>query len=64
VHLEVSSEKIADVVPQTGLAARLVSAYRTQIGATLSPLNDDAVLIDMPMRGEAPVAPGRVELGA
>jgi two-component sensor histidine kinase len=64
VHLEVSSERIADVIPQTGLAARLVSAYRTQIGATLSPLNDDLVLIDMPMRGDAPASPGRVELGA
>jgi two-component sensor histidine kinase len=64
VHLEVSSERIADVIPQTGLAARLVSAYRTQIGATLSPLNDDLVLIEMPMRGDAPASPGRVELGS
>lgn len=63
VHFAVSSEKIADIVPQTGLAARLISAYRTQIGATLSPVSDDVVLIEMPMRGETHASPGRVELG-
>jgi hypothetical protein len=64
VHVEIDSEKIADAVPSTGLAARLVAAYRTQVGATLSTPSDDVVLIAMPIQGETPNHPGRVELGA
>ncbi|BCJ89366.1 hypothetical protein IZ6_01010 [Terrihabitans soli] len=64
VHIEVSSEKIADTVPSTGLAARLVSAYRTQISATLTTPSDDVVLIEMPMKSETQASPGRVEFGS
>jgi signal transduction histidine kinase len=64
VHVEIDSEKIADSVPSTGLAARLVAAYRTQVSATLSTPSDDVVLIAMPIQGETPNHPGRVELGA
>ena len=32
--------------------------------ATLTPMSDDVVLIEMPMKGETPSSPGRVELGA
>jgi two-component sensor histidine kinase len=64
VHVEINSEKIADAVPSTGLAARLVAAYRTQVNATLSTPSDDLVLIAMPIQGETPNHPGRVELGA
>ncbi len=64
VHVEINSEKIADAVPTTGLAARLVAAYRTQVNATLSAPSDDLVLIAMPIQGETPSHPGRVELGA
>ena len=65
VHVEIDSEKIADAVPSTGLAARLVAAYRTQVNATLSTPSDDVVLIAMPIQGgETPNHPGRVELGA
>jgi signal transduction histidine kinase len=64
VHIQIVSEKIADIVPSTGLAARLVSAYRTQISAALSTPSDDIVLIAMPLQGETSPSPGRVELGA
>lgn len=64
MHIEISSEKITDVIPQTGLAARLVSAYRTQIGASLTSRTDDGVVIEMPMRADNASSPGRVELGA
>jgi hypothetical protein len=65
VHVELKSEKIADCVPSTGLAARLVAAYRTQINATISSPGDDLVLIAMPVQSDAQRPhPGRVELGA
>jgi two-component sensor histidine kinase len=63
-HFEISSEKIADIVPQTGLAARLVSAYRTQINAELTTPSDDIVLIAMPLVRATDTSPGRVELGS
>jgi hypothetical protein len=63
-HVEISSEKIADIVPSTGLAARLVSAYRTQINATLTTPSDDSVLIVMPLTRETDTSPGRVEFGS
>lgn len=64
VHVEISSEKIADIVPSTGLAARLVSAYRTQINASLTMPSDDSVLIDMPLQRDSDASPGRVEFGS
>jgi two-component sensor histidine kinase len=63
-HVEIASERIADVIPSTGLAARLVSAYRTQINAALTTPSDDSVLIAMPLLREADTSPGRVELGS
>ncbi len=64
VHIAVTSERIAEVVPQTGLAARLVAAYRTQISATMTAPSGDVVLINMPLQRETDASPGRVELGA
>jgi two-component sensor histidine kinase len=64
VHIEIASERIANIVPSTGLAARLVSAYRTQVNATLTLPSDDIVLIEMPLQSDSISSPGRVELGA
>jgi two-component sensor histidine kinase len=64
VELEIESRKIADAMPATGLAERLVNAYRSQIGATLAYPSDDTALITIPMQGGANAHPGRVELGA
>ena len=64
LEIEIESRRIADAQPATGLAARLVHAYRSQIGASLAYPSDDVALIAIPMQGGASAHPGRVELGA
>ncbi len=64
LDIEIESRSIADAQPATGLAARLVHAYRSQIGASLAYPSDDVALIAIPLQGAATAHPGRVELGA
>jgi two-component sensor histidine kinase len=64
VHVEITSRRIADAIPSTGLAARLVAAYRAQLNAAVSCPEDDRVVIAMPIERDAQNHPGRVELGA
>lgn len=65
VQIGIASRKIADHLPSTGLAARLVQAYRSQIGAELTIQGDDVIVIEMPLNGEGDnhsPHPGRVDL--
>ncbi len=64
IEIEIKSRGIVDSVPATGLAARLVTAYRTQTGATLTTPGDDVVLIAMSAHGDSQAHPGRVEFGS
>jgi two-component sensor histidine kinase len=63
LDIEIESRKIVDAVPATGLAERLVNAYRSQIGATIAYPSDDVALIAIPMQGGTTAHPGRVEFG-
>lgn len=64
VHVEITSHRIADAIPSTGLAARLVAAYRAQLNASVACPEDGRVVIAMPLERDAQNHPGRVELGA
>jgi two-component sensor histidine kinase len=64
MFVEIASERLMDAVPTMGLAARLVSAYKAQLSATIETLADDRIRILMSIDGGAQAHPGRVELGA
>jgi len=68
-HMEVgiASPGITGSLPEGGLAARLVSAYRNQISAELETSAEDRIIISMPMQTQTAAQsshPGRVDLGA
>ncbi|MGQ4274273.1 sensor histidine kinase [Terrihabitans sp. B22-R8] len=64
VQIEIESERLVETVPTMGLAARLIAAYKAQLGADLQLIEDDMVRISMSIDGSAQEHPGRVELGA
>jgi two-component sensor histidine kinase len=64
MRVEITSEGLSDAVPTMGLAARLVRAYQAQLGATLDTVGENTIRISMSIDAEAPVHPGRVELGS
>lgn len=64
IHVAIASRRVADAIPSTGLAARLVAAYRAQLNAKIVVADEDRIVIAMPSERDTQSHPGRVDLGS